>query len=172
MISYPLIASEILNKLFSEPKRSTELTKDLGYSSKLIYQTIKDLEDENLITTQTDRPKFKVYQITDEGRSIALDEKIKSQSGLLSELKKSELNEVFEQFFGYITTKTHPKSIVDQYRKIIERSIITTTDWHNAILLTTVTGAHSGRAKQLMDSIDNEPSDTLAPKLENLASAT
>ena len=165
MITYPLIASEILNRLFDGPKRSSDLTKDLGFSSKLVYQTLGEMEKDKILSIQTDRPKFKVYQITDKGSEIAIDSKVKSQSGAIQEMKKSpELNKMFAEMYKIILNQEYPKVIANPIAHPISIADV-------AIMITGA-AAHSRSVKKMFDNMDNQPSNILAATIEINTSAT
>jgi len=161
MITYPLIASEILNRLFEGPKRSSDLTKGLGFSSKLIYKTLEEMEKDDILSVQTDRPKFKVYQITNKGSEIAIDSKVKSQSGAMQEMKKSpELNKMFAEMYKIILSR--------EYSKVIDNPISIA----DVAIMITGAAAHSRSAKKMFDNMDNQPLNLLAATIEINTSAT
>ena len=166
MITYPLIASEILNRLFEGPKRSSDLTKGLGFSSKLIYQTLDEMEKDDILSVQTDRPKFKVYQITNKGSEIAIDSKVKSQSGAMQEMKKyPELNRMFAEMYKIILHQEHYSKVHVHPTAAI--SIATASE-----LLIPSAAAYSRSVKRIFDDIDNQASKTLAATIEISTNAT
>lgn len=163
VITYPLIASEILDRLFSGPKRSSDLTKGLGFSAKLVYQTLDEMEKEEILSIQTDRPKFKVYEITDKGYEIAIDSKVKSQSGAIREIKKSpDMDKILGEMY---------RIVLNQRKQPKKRTV---PAFISVGALATITGAaaYSRSIEKMLDGMDSQPSKTLAPAIETSTSAT
>lgn len=162
VITYPLIASEILDRLFSGPKRSSDLTKGLGFSAKLVYQTLDEMEKEEILSIQTDRPKFKVYEITDKGSEIVIDSKVKSQSGAMREIKKSpDMDKILGEMY---------RIVLNQRKQPKKRTVPAFA----VGALATITGAaaYSRSIEKMLDGMHSQPSKTLAPAIETGTSAT
>jgi len=163
MITYPLIASEILNRLFSGPKRSSDLTKGLGFSAKLIYRTLDEMGKEEVLSIQTDRPKFKVYEITDKGSEIVMDSRIKSQSGATRETTKSpDMDKMLGEIY---------RIVLNQRKQPKKRTVHFFIDI-DAPAIIAGAAAHSRSTEKMFDDMDNQPSKTLAPAIEISTSAT
>ena len=123
------------------------------------------METDEIISIQTDRPKFKVYQITSKGYWIAIDSKVKS--GAIQEMKKSpELNRMLDEICGIIL---HQK----QHPKIQDGALAITLASASEILLSNPSAAaHSKNVKKMFDSMDNQPSNTLSSTIEITTNAT
>jgi len=150
----------MLDRLFYGPKRSSDLTKGLGFSAKLVYQTLDEMEKEGVLSIQTDRPKFKVYEITDKGSEIVIDSKIKSQSGAVGEIKKSpDMDKMLGEIY---------RIVLNQHRQP-KKPTVPVFIYAPAII--TGAAAHSRSIEKMFDDLDSQPSKTL-PAIEISTNAT
>ena len=164
MIKYPIVAAEISNRLFDGPKRSTDLTRGLGFSPKLIYQTLDEMVQDGFVSVQTDLPKFKVYQITGKGAEIVVDSKIKTGEAVNQSPVMHKM--IFEMYTKLLkdTEKTHHP--LDMYSAYMGSFVP-----DGEIFLSTA-ATRSLIAKKWIEHTDGRSSQMLAVEPEIINSAT
>lgn len=74
MVTYSTIAARILDRLWKGSTRSTELVKGVGFTESLVFQTLKEMEREEIIYKVDNKKKFVVYDLTEKGRKLVIEE--------------------------------------------------------------------------------------------------
>ena len=130
-LAYSTIAAKILMYLYSqhETRSSTlvkKITEETGCSEPIVYLTLRELTENNLVFLPTDRPRFKMYALTENGTKTVEDEVKKTETETGKTMDKFDEPTIIEYLTEDLLRGLPSKLRTISNRMVVRREVMRT----------------------------------------------